>query len=404
MSRPRLDIHPEPHSTSGLVNYNFDLRYSGIGGRQRLSYEIVRQPETRVVEVFDGVLCATVLHAMAEGRDIHLHGPASETILANLREFQLAWARWLPETYRPVDILVDRVVAPQPSIERRCLAAFSGGVDSLFTVLQRNRGTASLPDPVHGALMVHGFDVGLDNGHDFQELVDRTAEVREALGLSLRVVRTNSKKLHLQTWAYTFAAELAACMHFCSAEFSTALIGSSEPYDALVLPWGSNPITDHLLSGGALRIVHDGAAFSRTEKVAVVARFPYAARALKVCWEGRHQGRNCGVCEKCVRTRLNFLAVGVAQPPCFDGPLDLGLIPELPITSDAVLAEFRSICAYAERHGVRGEWLRLLRVRLRRHKRDRDLVGLKETSKGVLDRLRLLQAARVVRRGLIGNG
>ena len=164
-------------------------------------------------------------------------------------------------------------------------------------------------------------------------------------------------------------------MHLLSAEFSTALIGSSEPYDALVLPWGSNPVTDHLLSGGNLTIVHDGAAFSRTDKIAFLSGVPSAVQSLKVCWEGKQQGRNCGVCEKCVRTQLNFLAIGVTQPPCFDAPLDLQRIPTIRIRNDALLAEFASILQYAEGRKINAEWVRLLRKRIRRGNRNWTLKG-----------------------------
>jgi len=92
----------------------------------------------------------------------------------------------------------------------------------------------------------NGFDVSLSNPADLRELVERTAPIRALTGVQLRIVRTNSKDLRLQKWADSFAAQLAACMHLLSAEYSVALMGSSEPYDGLVLPWGSNPVTDHL--------------------------------------------------------------------------------------------------------------------------------------------------------------
>ena len=63
-------------------------------------------------------------------------------------------------------------------------------------------------------------------------------------------------------------------------EFQYGLIGSSEPYDALVIPWGSSPITDYLLSGDRLSIVHDGAGFSRTDKVAEVRHNQVACQTL----------------------------------------------------------------------------------------------------------------------------
>ncbi len=42
--------------------------------------------------------------------------------------------------------------------------------------------------------------------------------------------------------------------------YRAGIIGSSNPYNALILPCGSNPITDTMLSGNNFEIIHDGAA------------------------------------------------------------------------------------------------------------------------------------------------
>jgi hypothetical protein len=160
-------------------------------------------------------------------------------------------------------------------------------------------------------------------------------------------------------------AQLACCLHNYSHDFYYALVGSSEPYDGLVLPWGSNPATDHLLSGGTMRLVHDGAGFSRTEKVAYIANDRTASRVLKVCWEGKEAHKNCGVCDKCVRTQANFLAVGVARPACFDAPLDPRLISTIPLNGAVQRAEVESIIAYAKAKGMKGEWLEELQAQVK---------------------------------------
>ncbi len=100
--------------------------------------------------------------------------------------------------------------------------------------------------------------------------------------------------------------------------YSEGLIPSSLPYHALVLPWGSNPLTDPLLSIRTFAIVHDGAAFTRAEKVKQIAHWRQALQNLRVCWEGDRKDGNCGHCEKCIQTILNFRAVGLGLPPCFD--------------------------------------------------------------------------------------
>ena len=397
MARSTLDIRPRVSKELkpfGTVR----SRSSNRPRTAPLFYEFARDGAPPQPDSFDGVLCAIVCHAMAERCDIHLHGPATRTMLLNLAEFQLAWSRWLPAVYQPVEIEVDTIITTTGERSSRSIAAFSGGADSSFTLLRNSPQSATPGYGVDTVLLVHGFDVSLANGADLQELIERTAAIRALTGVQLRIVRTNSKELRLQKWEDSFAAQLAACMHLFSAEFSVALLGSSEPYDALVLPWGSSPVTDHLLSGGQLKIVHDGAAFSRSDKIAFLSRFPAAVASLKVCYAGKQQGRNCGVCEKCVRTQLNFLAVGMKQSSCFDEPLDLRRISTITLRNDALVAEFRSIVDYAERRNIDEEWVRLLRKRLRRGKQN---WTTKSRLRTVLARAGLLGAARRVRRLLV---
>jgi hypothetical protein len=397
MGRSTLDIRPRVLETLETVRYEFDLEYSGRPQTETLFYEFAREHAPPRPDNFDSILCAIILHAMAEERDIRLHGPATSTMLLNLAEFQRAWSRWLPSVYRPVAIEVETVITSPRERPPRAIAAFSGGADSSFTLLRNSPQSAPPHYDVDTVLLVHGFDVSLSNSVDLGELIERTAPIRALTGVQLRIVRTNSKELRLQKWLDSFAPQLAACMHLFSAEFSVALIASAEPYDALVLPLGGNPVTDHLLSGGQLRIVHDGAAFSRTDKIAFLSGFPAALASLKVCWEGKAQGRNCGVCEKCVRTQLNFLALGMTHPPCFDRPLDLRRIETIVIRNDALQAELRSIVEYAERRNVDEQWLRLLRKRVRRGQRN---WTAKSRLRTWLARGRLLETARRVRKVL----
>ena len=80
-----------------------------------------------------------------------------------------------------------------------------------------------------------------------------------------------------------------------------------------------------------------------------------------MCWEGPDQGRNCGACDKCVRTRLHFKVVGVPEPECFDTPFDpdsmASLSPDYPFNLEIILE-------HADRRGLNDEWVALLRERV----------------------------------------
>jgi hypothetical protein len=321
-------------------------------------------------QVLDGFAAGVIFYAMQSGRPLRVHGPMTKDALCNLSTFQEAWTRWNPRLYRKIELIPSELVSPQTGTDGRAIAAFSGGVDSVFSILRHNQqqlGNASYPLK-HSVLMVHGFDVPLESLASFEALRDRTAPLLQELGLKLRIIRTNLRSRLAQDWVDSHMAQLACCLHNYSHEFDYALVGSTEPYDRLVIPWGSNPATDYLLSGARMRIVHDGAGFSRTEKVAYIATNRTASNVLKVCWEGKEFHKNCGVCEKCIRTQANFLAVGVTRPPCFDAPLNLRQLKTLSLSSDLACAELESIIVYAQAKGITGEWLQLLQARVRAFK------------------------------------
>jgi hypothetical protein len=321
-------------------------------------------------QVLDGFVFGIIFYAMQLGQNIRVDGAISADAMHNLNEFQEAWTLWKGSRYRKIDIIPNDIISCS-AMDRKheALAAFSGGVDSLFTLFRHAAGKVGLAAyPLrHSVLMVHGFDVPLNEPSQFEALKERTAPLLRELNLTIKTVRTNLKELGLQHWEDSFSSQLACCMYNFSHEFGYALIGSSEPYNALVLPWGSNPATDYLLSGSAMRTVHDGAGYSRTQKVEVIAEHPVASKIVKVCWEGKETHKNCGSCEKCMRTRLNFLAVGVTNPTCFETPFNYREIRNIDLRNDAQCAELVSIVVYAKSKGVEANWLKQLEARIKKY-------------------------------------
>ena len=168
-------------------------------------------------------------------------------------------------------------------------------------------------------------------------------------------------------WEHVFVAAVVSALHFCKGECGVALVGSSEPYNSLVIPWGSNPITDHLLSSAAMEVVHDGAAFGRAAKIAAIAEWRAGCENLRVCWQGDHQGRNCGRCEKCQRTMFDFLCNRLPVPGCLPQEIDYALLKNMKVTSPALQSEWRQILATAAQNGLDEKWMRIVQSKLRRH-------------------------------------
>ena len=381
------------------------LRRDGSAETTHLWYEIVGGSKQEHPSALDGFVFAVLLYAMKLGTRLVVHGPMSRSALYNIEDIQSFWHLFRPELYKRIDIVPETIVdLERRKPGRRAIAAFSGGVDSTFTALRHKMklaGTGSYN--LDTVLMVHGFDVNLANADHFDRLIQRTEPFLTQLGVALRIIRTNSKELNLQNWEDSHGLQLAACLHLLSEEFEFGLIGSTDRYDSLYFPWGTSPTTDHLLSGDALGVVHDGAGYSRTDKIAALLQYPFSVSGLRVCWEGKDQFKNCGVCEKCIRTRLNFLAAGQPHPTCFEGDLDLTLIDTISLRNSVQLIELQSIADFADANNIDAEWvdrakrrLKIYRNEILRKKRVQDVadtlekLGLKGAVKAGLRAIRVM--------------
>lgn len=351
-----LVLHTQRHS--GFVLRTVVLQKNNSKAATQLTYKIFGDHVPEAPMAMDGFVFAVILHAMTVGAPLYVHGPVTRRALYNLEEFQLAWSLWRPQLYRHIEIIPDSVIDPVPSPPYKALCAFSGGLDSTFTALRHRLKLAGNGSyDLDTVVMVQGFDIGFDNNDYFLKALDRARPFLEHLSLDVRLVATHREDPLFQDWEDSHGAELACCLHQFVGEFRYGLIGSTKPYDGLVLPYGSNPATDHLFSGDGFIIVHDGSGFSRTAKAELVAKYPFALAQLRVCYAGKLQYKNCGKCEKCMRTYLNFLAAGETAPACFDRLPDMAQVSRIRTQNEAQRAELVSIVMHARKKGIEAAWL-----------------------------------------------
>ncbi|MBL8225894.1 MAG: hypothetical protein JNM50_11250 [Chromatiales bacterium] len=322
-------------------------------------YDLIDDAIVPVPALLDGFVLGILFYAMQHGQPIHAHGRLSRQFLRNVFEYQSVWAVWRPDRYQQVDIVPDEIDDEyQVPARGTAIATFSGGVDGTFTAIRHSQGLLGEAGyPLGDVLLIHGFDVPLDRQQAFDDLSARLKPVVAGLGLRLHRLRTNLKKAVRQGWEHSFGAQMASALHNFSHAHRYALFGSGEPYHEIVYPWGSTPIADHLLSGSAMQLVHDGAAYSRTEKCALLVQYPQILGALQVCWEGTDRSHNCGRCEKCIRTKMNLLAVGAMDPGCFSQPLEINDVLRLRPQNRVQVGELKSILSYAGKHGLQGAWI-----------------------------------------------
>ncbi|HUV41747.1 MAG TPA: hypothetical protein VMW23_08175 [Sedimentisphaerales bacterium] len=336
--------------------------------RKHLWYRLPSKYAYAATEKCDPFLLATLFTAMRHSTNLFLHGQVSARLLQNLEEFQAAWHCWRPDKYPRIQIQADvECQQHQTDNSNKAVAAFSGGLDSCFTVWRHHSNNCGRQrQNLQAAVMVHGFDIALGDTYAFQRAASNCKKMLKALSIQLITIATNFRELD-NDWENSHGAAIASCLMLLGNGFSTGLIASSEPYNNLVLPWGTNPVTDGLMSSDTFQIIHDGAAFTRSQKVRSISRWPQALRYMRVCWEGGQKDRNCGKCEKCIRTILNFRVAGLKLPPCFDRDVTDEQISALRGLNRAQMALCKEILSDARAACICEQWVTALEKCIKRN-------------------------------------
>lgn len=332
--------------------------------RQRIWYQLPMAFEPYLTDSCDAFLIAIIFAAMKEASDVFVHGELSPSLLQNLAEFQAAWSCWKPEKYRQIEISAETEKEPaSQSHTQGAVAAFTGGIDSCFTVLRHQRGLCDRHwrRDIKAGLMVHGFDIFLNQINVFKTVSERARATLSSLNVELITIATNCKTF-LPEWEDTHVAGLASCFTLLSGLYAEGLIASGRSYGNLFLPWGSNPITDPFFSSKNFHIVHDGASYTREQKTKIVASWPEACESLRVCNAPQERVGNCGRCHKCIKTWLLFRLGGINPPSCLPADFSEEHILSTEANQDEDFAEY--IRNKAIEIGVQAPWVDALNRQL----------------------------------------
>lgn len=252
--------------------------------------------------------------AMQRREPLHVDAPVDTMLLDGMHDVARLWTAWFPPL-RPVAMTVASVTGPPDTRDTtgRMGAFFSGGVDSFFTLLRRERERARNPyAAVDDLLVVHGFDVPLGNREAYERLRGNLQGVADAMGKTLIPIRTNIRLTRFREldWGRLgHGPALAAVALALEPRFRAVALASAREYPYSSAGWGSHPVSDPLFSTQRMRLVHDGGTYNRVDKVCAIAASELAMRHLHVCWRALSDV-NCGTCEKCYRTMTTLAIVG----------------------------------------------------------------------------------------------
>lgn len=353
----RIRIAP-PEERAGRIYWEGELQLPA-GECHRIYFDFtapVSRPELLRPRPF---LLAFLLPAMHTGAPLELDLPLDAVTRNNLMEWQEAMASWHPKVLKVVPIVAPLDAQPVPAREPGAITAFSGGVDSCFT-LYRHTLTAGAEmfrkTTLRAGLMVHGFDILLTEEDMFERAFQRSRTMLEAFGVEPFRMKTNLRtmdKIPGCSWGeISHGIWLAAALACYEPWFGQVLIPSSYPYLIMRFPWGSTPVTDPLLSSAATACWHDGTVYSKLAKVQAIANHDIIRRQLRVCWEGEQFDHNCGHCFKCISTQVCFQLAGYARLEAFPEPCSLAEVANVPLKGAQNIWLLGVMSAEAKRLGL----------------------------------------------------
>ena len=306
---------------------------------------------------------------------LRLCRPVDGVLVANASRLTEIWRQWYPEL-GVVAIEADEQKNDAAPVPSKTAALFSGGVDSFFTVIRNAETTDRSRYPsIDWLISVWGFDVRLAD--DYARLRSRRALAARELGKEFIDVKTNVRETRSRQASWGHIAHgcfLASVGLALERSIGTLYIAATHSTSSVV-PWGSHPETDPLLSTRRMRVIHDGADAGRSAKTEYIARSPVAMRSLHVCFRSRSM-ENCCRCRKCLLTMMTLELCG-ALATCEAFPerrLDPRRIERIFVDSPINEVLFRDLESRARRDG-RTDLADALGRCLRRSRRTRRVMG-----------------------------
>lgn len=326
------------------------------------------------LDLHDMAATAFIFHAMSSREDLHIAGPVSHSLLENLEGFVASWVNYCPDLYRKIKISADEEIYDKsrthpPRTKNLAIAAFSGGLDATFTAWRHhNQKVGRKNRKLLAGVLIQGFDIPLNAADAFEISAASASTTLQSINVPLVTIQTNWKNEVCNEWEMEFGGGVATCLMNWQGSVDTALIASDLDYRRLVFPGGGSPMSYSMLSNDGFKVIYDGCEFARTEKAESISNWKMGLNNLRVCWEGPLTGKNCGICEKCIRTKMNFLAVGAALPPALTGTPTWLSIFRLRTTNDQQLALLSDIVDMATQRKIEGTWVQALKLTIYKNK------------------------------------
>jgi len=306
---PEIKVDDEFVCISSVFETNKKLP----GLPSQLWYRFPKRYSSYIEKRADPIAPVALLVAMSLGEDLLIKGEISSHLYYHLREYQNIFHSWYPEIFDLVTISCEKVLSFGHIIKRGegVATAFSGGIDSFYTLWSHLPEQEGILDAnlTHG-LFVHGLDLYLNDSSSYDAAFEIFESVFADLGLELVQAYTNAydfSALRID-WRVFHGAPLIGTALALGSLFQRFYVPSSMVDFQRVNPYGTSPLTDHLLSTERTEIVNHDSGISRSDKFEKIASWDVTHQNLRICAnkKGLSGVQNCGTCHKCIRMMVTL--------------------------------------------------------------------------------------------------
>lgn len=270
-------------------------------------------------EVADPVVIAALSYAIRGGYDIVSELPVSRRLLFNLR------SQVIPQlhlcTKKSFEIDLKAPVFTGQYRPNAAVTAMSMGVDSFTTFFEYTKDCPPEADPITHLVFFENGDHRWGVNGEYAVFLQQKNAVEEfcrKYGWELIVVKSNIDTFLREAFWAEGLVETSTYKHVSTALSLQKLIKTyyySASYNLDGFSCDLNEdVTDYekwllpLISTDSTYFASTNKAMTRAEKTKYISQFPETYDNLLVCC---FDGKNCGICNKCVRTEMTLYKLGV---------------------------------------------------------------------------------------------
>lgn len=257
----------------------------------------------------DAFVMALLPKAMKDGQDIMCEDPISERLCYQLNHYLIPTLAFEGSCYYPI-----RINAPftqKKYLGKRAVATgFSGGVDSLYTIMRHN---VECEYPITHITVFNCGTAVFNSTDAYAEGCQRAKNFGKEQGIEVVCVDTNIHKVIWERYDKVYSFRLIACALALQGLFKIYLLSSGpnaaefeldlqicDRYDLLTVNCASTESLCFYLSGMETK---------RGKKLELLTDWEPSWRWLHPCTRAAITSHNCGQCKKCICDQTTLYAL-----------------------------------------------------------------------------------------------